>query len=81
MSVYLDKAKLLAWIEEQIEHCEQEAGNARKLITSEQSGQTIPAEECYARQYEKLAESFRLLGYQHIIEEGKFDVSHVEKEP
>jgi hypothetical protein len=81
MSVYLDKAKLLSWIEEQIEHCEQEAGNARKLITSEQSGQTIPAEECYARQYEKLAESFRLLGYQHIIEEGKFDVSHVEKEP
>ena len=78
MSVCLDKTKLLSWLEEQIEHCEQEAEMARKLITSEQSGQTIPAEECYARQYEKLAESFRLLGYQHIIEEGKFDMSHDE---
>jgi len=78
MSVYLDKTKLVAWLEEQIERCEQEVENARKLITSEQSGQTIPAEECFARQYEKLAESYRLLGYQYIIEEGKFDVSHVE---
>ena len=80
MSVYLDKTKLLLWLEEQIEHCEQEAEKARLLKTSEHSGQTIPAEECYARQYEKLAESFRLLGYQHIIEEGRFDVTHVENE-
>lgn len=80
MSVCLDKTKLLSWLEEQIEHCEQEAEMARKLIASEQSGQTIPAEECFARQYEKLAESFRLLGYQHIIEEGRFDMGHDEKE-
>lgn len=76
MSICLDKAKLLAWLEEQIEHCEQEAGKARKLITSEHSGQTIPAEECYARQYEKLAETYRQLGYTHIIEEGRFDMYH-----
>ena len=79
MSVCLDKTKLLTWLEEQIEHCEHEAENARKLITSEHSGQTIPAEECYARQYERLAESFRLLGYKHIIEEGRFDMSHDKK--
>ncbi len=79
MSICLDKAKLLAWLEEQIEHCEQEAGKARELKTSEHSGQTIPAEECFARQYEKLAESFRLLSYKHIIEDGSFDMNHEEK--
>ncbi|NNF95458.1 MAG: hypothetical protein HKM94_00845 [Halobacteria archaeon] len=78
MTICLDKAKLVAWLEEQIEHCEQEAEKARQLITSEHSGQTIPAEECYARQYEKLAENYRLLGYKHIIEDGRFDVRHDE---
>lgn len=74
MSKYLDKAEFLSWLEKQIDCYENEAANARKLITSEHSGQTIPAEECYARQYEKLAESFRVLAYQHIIEDGMFDV-------
>ena len=78
MTMCLDKAKLLAWLEEQIECYEQEAEKSRKLITSEHSGQTIPAEECYARQYEKLAENFRQLGYKHIIEDGRFDMSHDE---
>ena len=78
MNMCLDKTKLLAWLEEQIERCEQEAENARQLMTSEHSGQTIPAEECYARQYEKLAESYRLLSYQQIIEEGRFDMNHDE---
>ena len=78
MNMCLDKTKLLAWLEEQIERCEKEAENARQLMTSEHSGQTIPAEECYARQYEKLAESYRLLSYQHIIEEGRFDISQNE---
>ena len=78
MSICLDKAKLLAWLEEQIEHCEYEAEKARQLKTSEHSGQTIPAEECYARQYEKLAESYRLLSYKHIIEDGRFDMNHDE---
>lgn len=73
MSKCLDKAKLLSWLEEQIEHCEHEATNARELKTSEHSGQTIPAEECYARQYEKLAENYRILAYKHIIEDGMFD--------
>jgi hypothetical protein len=73
MSKYLDRAELLSWLEKQIEHCEHEARNARQLKTSEHSGQTIPAEECYARQYEKLAENFRLLAYKHIIEDGMFD--------
>lgn len=78
MSICLDKAKLLGWLEEQIEHCENEAEKARQLKTSEHSGQTIPAEECYARQYEKLAESYRLLSYKHIIEDGRFDMNHGE---
>ncbi len=78
MSICLDKAKLLAWLEEQIEHCEHEAEKARQLKTSEHSGQTIRAEECYARQYEKLAESYRLLSYKHIIEDGRFDMNHDE---
>jgi len=74
MSKYLDRAEFLSWLEKQIERCEKEATNARELKKSEHSGQTIPAEECYARQYEKLAETFRILAYKHIIEDGMFDV-------
>lgn len=74
MSKYLDRAELLSWLEKQIDRCEKEATNARQLKTSEHSGQMIPAEECYARQYEKLAETFRILAYQHIIEDGMFDI-------
>jgi hypothetical protein len=76
MSKYLDRAEFLSWLEEQIERCEHEASNARQLKTSEHSGQMIPAEECYARQYEKLAEKFRILAYKHIIEDGMFDIGH-----
>ena len=75
MSKHLDRAELLSWLEKRIEHCEHEASNARQLKTSEHSGQMIPAEECYARQYERLAESFRILAYKHIVEEGMFDVN------
>lgn len=71
---FLDRAEFLSWLEKQIERCEHEATNARQLKTSEHSGQMIPAEECYARQYEKLAESFRILAYKHIIEDGMFAV-------
>jgi hypothetical protein len=71
---FLDRAEFLSWLEQQIERCEHEAKNARQLKTSEHSGQMIPAEECYARQYEKLAESFRILAYKHIIEDGMFTV-------
>ena len=74
MSKYLDRAEFLSWLEKEIERCEHEAANARELMTSEHSGQMIPAEECYARQYEKLAENFRILAYKHIIEDGMFDV-------
>lgn len=76
MSKYLDRAEFLSWLEKQIERCEKEAANARQLKTSEHSGQMIQAEECYARQYEKLAETFRILAYKHIIEEGMFDIDH-----
>lgn len=74
MSKFLDRAEFLSWLEEQIERCEHEATVARQLKTSEHSGQMIPAEECYARQYEKLAENFRTLAYKHIIEDGMFAV-------
>jgi hypothetical protein len=76
MSKYLDRAEFLSWLEKEIERCEHEAASAREMMTSEHSGQMIPAEECYARQYEKLAENFRTLAYKHIIEDGLFDVGH-----
>lgn len=78
MSKYLDKTEVLSWLEKQIERFEHEAMTARQLKTSEHSGQTIPAEECYARQYEKLAENYRTLAYKHIIENNMFDVEQDE---
>lgn len=78
MSKYLDKSEFLSWLEKEIERFEHEAMNARQLKTSEHSGQTIPAEECYARQYEKLAENYRTLAYKHIIEDNMFDIEQDE---
>jgi hypothetical protein len=80
VSKFLDRAEFLSWLEEQIERYEHEATVARQLKTSEHSGQMIPAEECYARQYEKLAENFRTLAYKHIIEEGMFDIGPDENQ-
>lgn len=78
MSKYLNKAEFLSWLEKQIERFEHEAKTARQLKTSEHSGQMIPAEECYARQYEKLAENYRTLAYKHIIEDNMFDIEQEE---
>lgn len=80
MTKYLNKTGFVSWLEEQVNRCEKEAENARQLMNSEHSGQMIPAEECYARQYERLAEHYRLLCYKHIMEEGMFDIGDETEE-